>query len=209
MVTQNFCITLRAWLITGPRPLTQVVFRACHGPHPRFQRTHPLSGMGSSLNASQDIDLAPIVYQNQWLTQGMLQWLAQLALAHLKLRTDLSTYAVLATHDSHSSSTNDDSIASRPCLDRRVEIQDDFQIKTCHWEDLISSRTRWLGTSQLLCWPPGRRQLRAGRVTRMDPSCECHASSCPTSIGGGENLTTMQPLWYHYDYYLGPSGSQD
>ena len=35
----------------------------------RFQRTHPLSGMGSSLNASKDngvgvTDLAPVVNEN-------------------------------------------------------------------------------------------------------------------------------------------------
>ena len=48
--------------------------------------------------------LALIVNQIQQLTEGFRQWLAQLALADLKLalivRTDLLTYASLATHDS-------------------------------------------------------------------------------------------------------------
>ena len=51
-------------------------------------------------------DLAPMVNQNQGPTQCMLQWLAQLALPYLKqalvARTELPTYAKLATHDNHS-----------------------------------------------------------------------------------------------------------
>ena len=47
-----------------------------------------------------------ILRANQWLAQCVPQWVAQLALAYLKLvliaRTDLLTYATLATHDSHS-----------------------------------------------------------------------------------------------------------
>ena len=50
-------------------------------------------------------DLAPFENQNQWLTQYILQWLAQFALVAyltqaLLARTDLPTYATLATHDS-------------------------------------------------------------------------------------------------------------
>ena len=75
----------------------------------RFQKTHPSREMESALNASKDItmgvaDLAPTVKQIQRLTQRVLQWLAQLAHAYLKLaliaRTDLLTCATLATHDS-------------------------------------------------------------------------------------------------------------
>ena len=77
----------------------------------RFLGTHPLSEMGSALNASKGIavgvtDLAPTVNQTQCLTQGIRQWLAQLVLACPKLaliaRTDLLTYALLATHDNRS-----------------------------------------------------------------------------------------------------------
>ena len=47
-----------------------------------------------------------ILRANQWLAQCVPQWVAQLALAYLKLvliaKTDLPTHATLATHDGHS-----------------------------------------------------------------------------------------------------------
>ena len=78
-----------------------------------FQRTHPLSGMGSSLNASNDIGMGvtdlELTCKNR--TSGGRNaycsgWLAELALACLTwalvARTDLPTHATLAAHDSHS-----------------------------------------------------------------------------------------------------------
>ena len=58
--------------------------------------------------------LTLIVNLVQQLTQGIRQWLAQLALAYLKfaliVRTDLLTYATLADTQQSFSETYDDSI---------------------------------------------------------------------------------------------------
>ena len=66
----------------------------------------PPSGINLTIQRLNCAGLAPVVNQIQYLTQSIRQWLAQLALAYLKLaliaRTDLLTYATLATHDSHS-----------------------------------------------------------------------------------------------------------
>ena len=61
----------------------------------RFQRTHPLSGMGSSLNASKDTGMglftrcSPVHLNQRWSMQVVT-------------RSDLPMYALLETHDSHS-----------------------------------------------------------------------------------------------------------
>ena len=109
----------------------------------RFQRTHPLSGMGSSLNASKDVgvgvtDFAPIVNQSQCLTW---QWLVQLALAYLYqaliARSGLSTRSVLATHDCHSLQKKDDRILhTHPSLLYRVTSQQNL-ISISKHDDVI------------------------------------------------------------------------
>ena len=87
----------------------------------RFQRTHPLGGMGSSLNASKDIgvgvaDVALACGSEQWLAQCVLQWLAQLALVAyltqaLLARNDLPNVRYVGETRWSSSEKDDDSIS--------------------------------------------------------------------------------------------------
>ena len=73
----------------------------------RFQRTHCLSGSGSSLNASKDIgmeisDIMPI--SEPVIDAGYASVVGSPCLCVFEViaRTDLPTYATLATHNGHS-----------------------------------------------------------------------------------------------------------
>ena len=162
----------------------------------RFQRTHPLRGMGDySLYRDRILvwelsTLRSLVLRSQWFTQCVLQWSAQLALVACLTQAlieskDLPTCATLATHDSHS-------------LKKRMTASCTLVISAEKHERLLATRHRVISQHRLmLAHVDDTRRTQRGRdrtqfrgqAPLLDPTPTQFTGSVLWSSGIGEKLS--------------------